>query len=98
MVPGRDVVTMPSVKRFNWIRQPTAWQSIQQRRDSNAKLSQQFLDTTSAASTKFASAQIDQTAGIANIAAKIANQRIQSQASASRDQLNSLLSSINTLA
>jgi hypothetical protein len=89
---------MASVKRFNWIREPTTWQRIQQRRESNAKLSQQFLDTTSAASTKFASAQIDQTAGIASIAAKIANQRVQSQASASRNQLNSLLGSINTLA
>lgn len=89
---------MSSVKRFNWIREPTAWQRVQKWREGHAKVSQQAMDLGAAASNKFASAQIDQTAGLATISAKVANQRIQSQAVAARNQLNAAFGSINTIA
>jgi hypothetical protein len=89
---------MTSVKRFNWIRQPTAWQSTQAWRARHAEASQKSLDYSTAASNAFASAQINLTTGMATISAQVANGRVQSQASASRNQLSSLAEAINTLA
>jgi len=89
---------MTSVKRFNWIREPTTWQRVQTWRANHAKVSQQSMDYGSAASNRFASAQINLTTGMATISAKAANQRIQSQAVTAQSQLSSVFNSINTLA
>jgi hypothetical protein len=89
---------MATVKRFNWVRQPTAWQSAQAWRGRHAKATQQSLEYGTAASNAFASAQINLTTGMATNVAKLANQRVQSQAAAARNQLNSAFGSINTLA
>jgi hypothetical protein len=96
VAPGRNAMT--SVKRFNWIREPTTWQRVQKWRTNHAKVSQQAMDYGTAASNKFASAQVDLTTGMATISAKVANQRIQSQAAASRNQLGSVADLLNTLA
>lgn len=92
---------MTSVKRFNWIREPTGWQRLQTRRATHAKVSQQAMDYGTSASNAFANAQANMASGMANIAAKVAGQRIQSQASTARNSLSSLaetLNSLNTLA
>lgn len=98
IVSGGTGCAMTSVKRFNWIRNPTAWQRIQSTRATHAKVSQDAMDYGAAASNKFASAQINLTTGLANNAAKVANQRVQAQAASSRDQLSSLADVLNTLA
>jgi len=89
---------MTSVKRFNWVRQQTAWQSTQAWRERHAKASQQSLDYSAAATNSFASAQINLTTGMATISAQVANARVQSQASASQNQLGSVADLLNTLA
>jgi hypothetical protein len=89
---------MASVKRFNWIREPTAWQRVQQRRASHAEISQRAMEYGAAASNNFASAQIGMTTGMSTISAQVANQRVQAQASAARNQLNSAFGSVNTVA
>lgn len=89
---------MTSVKRFNWIREPTGWQRVQQWRATHAKVSQQAMDYGTSASNAFANAQANMAMGMATIAAKVANQRVQSQAAASRNQLGSIAGVLNTLA
>jgi hypothetical protein len=89
---------MTSVKRFNWIREPTGWQRVQKWRATHAKVSQQAMDYGTSASNAFANAQVNMTTGMATIAAKVGNQRVQSQAAASRNQLGSVADLLNTLA
>ncbi len=88
---------MTSVKRFNWIREPTGWQRLQKWRANHANVSQQAMNYGTSASNAFANAEANMASGMATIAAKVANQRVQSQASASRNSLSSIAETLNSL-
>jgi hypothetical protein len=71
---------MSTIKRFNWVRSPSAWERSQAWRERQAELRANFETASSAANTRFFSASIDQTTGLGQIAAQTASRRIQAEA------------------
>lgn len=69
-----------SVKRFNWVRSPSAWESTQAWRSKQQEARSQFESASSAANSAFFGASIDLAAGLGAVAAKIASNRVQQQA------------------
>ena len=64
-------------KRFNWVRQPTAWQSMQTWRAKRQEQNDSFDSRMSTARDAFSTAQTNLTTGIAEISANIATKRMQ---------------------
>ncbi len=69
-----------SVSRFNWVRSPTAWESTQAWRTKQQEARDRFETATSSAGTTFFSANINLVAGMGEITAKIASNRVQAEA------------------
>jgi hypothetical protein len=79
------------IKKFNWVKRPTSWESIQTWRSKHNESVQQFMNQSAAASTAFTNAQNSLTTGMANLAAEASLQRVQSR-------VNTALNSLNLLA
>jgi len=77
------------IKRFNWLRSPSAWQATQAWRARQQTVRGDFEAANSAASSTFAGASANQVAGMGEISARIASKRIQQER---------LAKSLNTLA
>jgi hypothetical protein len=78
-----------SVKRFNWLRSPSAWERAQTWRARQQEMRESFEAANSSANSSFFAATINQVSGLGAIAAQIASSRAQAQ---------SLLSALNKLA
>jgi hypothetical protein len=70
------------VKRFNWIKRPTPWESAQAWRNHRREMAQQFMNEGAMASTAFLNAQNSLSSGMANLTAQMTIQRVQAQAKA----------------
>jgi hypothetical protein len=68
-----------SNKRFNWVRSPTAWQRSQAWRERQQQARESFEASNANANAKFFGATINQTEGLASIAAQIASKREQAK-------------------
>ena len=76
------------IKRFNWLKRPTAWEQAQAWRDQRRAMAQQSLDAGAAASTAFLNAQNNLTSGMATLTAQMSIQRVQEQAKAKVQSVN----------
>jgi hypothetical protein len=77
-----------SVKRFKWLKAPSAWQRAQTWRERQREVRENFESASVAASNAFGTASINLVAGLGSIVAQKASQRAQLQAVAK--QLNLL--------
>jgi hypothetical protein len=68
-----------SVKRMNWLRTPSMWQSSQAWRERQASVSASFDSANSSANSAFANASVNQVAGMGQIVATVASQRSQKE-------------------
>lgn len=66
-----------SIRRFNWVRSQTAWESIQSWRDKRSAMVADFQQAASSFSNSVWSAQSNLSDGLAKIAAQTAATRIQ---------------------
>jgi len=82
-------MTNVSVKRFNWLRSPSAWEQGQAWRERQRGLREEFEAANSAASTAFANASVNQVTGMTDIITNVAIARLQKEQAAK---------SVNTLA
>ncbi len=73
--------TAVQVKRFNWMKRPTQWETAQAWREQHRAVTERFLENTAATSAAFLNAQNNLTAGLANLTAQAAIQRLQAQSS-----------------
>jgi len=69
-------------KSFNWVRTPSAWESIQTWREKRRAAAEDFTSISSAAANAFANAHVSLGSGMAEIAAKIGNARVQAAVAA----------------
>jgi hypothetical protein len=68
------------VRRFNWVRSPTAWESSQAWRARQSEMRDSFEAVHSNASSTFFSATMNLATGASTIVAQTAQKRIQAQA------------------
>jgi hypothetical protein len=73
---------MASVRRFNWVRSPTAWESSQIWREKQRAASERFATTAAAAFDGFGSAFSSELSGKVENTTQAALSRIQSTAKA----------------
>jgi hypothetical protein len=73
------------VKHFNFISRPSAWQAMQQQHARMAKISSDFQDASSSASSTMFGAIDDQVSGLATNAAQAALTRVQAEVQAKAD-------------
>jgi hypothetical protein len=64
-------------KSFNWVSSPSAWQSMQTWRARRSAMADDAISTASAFGSAVATAHINQSSGLGNLAAKAAIKRIQ---------------------
>jgi hypothetical protein len=76
------------VKRFNWLKRPSAWDRAQAWRERQQEMREKFESANSAAANAFGTASINLVTGLGSIVAKKASQRMQLAAIAK--QLNIL--------
>ena len=69
-----------SIKRFSWLRTPSAWESTQAWRSRQQDARDKFESANASASTNFFSASTNLVTGMGSITAQVASQRIQQQA------------------
>ena len=89
---------MAGIKRFNWLRRPTTWESMQAWRTQRSNATQRFLTDSAAANSSFFSAQSNLASGMASIAAQASLQRVQAQVRAAGSQATQVATSLNRLA
>jgi hypothetical protein len=96
----RVIMAGLSVKRFNWLRSPSAWQSTQAWRERQQAARENFEAANSAASSTFAAASTNLVTGLGSIAATIAAQRAQQQAQQAQQQAQqqAVANALNALA
>jgi hypothetical protein len=75
------------VKRIKWLRSPSAWQSEQSWRQKRHAANEQSRNMASNAISMLSSAASNQILGSGSLAAKIASDRIKSEAQAKLDTL-----------
>ena len=68
--------SIPSIRRFNWLRSPTAYQAAQAWHERQQAVRENFEASSSGANSAFASAATDLVNGMGDITAKIAVKRI----------------------
>ena len=68
-----------TIKRFNWVRSPTAWEQTSAWRARQQAASDNFEAAHAAASNAFATASLNLVNGMGGIATQTAVNRIQSQ-------------------
>ncbi len=73
---------MASVRQFNWVRNPTAWESTQAWREKQRAASEQFATTAAAAFDGFSRAFSSELSGQVDNTTQAAISRIQSAAKA----------------
>ena len=66
-------------KRFNWIAKRDTWQQMQEWREKRAVMRDQFSASSQDASARLAAAFTSQSTGMADIAARQANARMQAE-------------------
>jgi hypothetical protein len=88
---------MAEIKRFNWVRRPTSWESVQAWRTQSSSVTQRFLSDSAAANTSFFGAQNNLASGMANLAAQASLQRVQAEIKA-KSQSALTANSVNQLA
>jgi hypothetical protein len=69
-----------SIKRFNWLRSPSAWERSQAWRARQQEIRDSFEAANSAANSTMFAATINQMTGLGSIAATVASSRIQTAA------------------
>jgi len=74
--------SIPSIRRFNWLRSPSAWQSAQAWRERQQGARENFEATNSGASSAFASAATAFVSGMGDITTQVAIKRIQAERTA----------------
>jgi hypothetical protein len=74
--------SIPSIRRFNWVSNVTAWQSAQAWRERQQSARENFEAANSSASSAFFGAATDFVSGMGDITAKIAVKRIQAERAA----------------
>ena len=74
--------SIPSIRRFNWVRSPSAWQSAQGWRERQQAARENFEATNSGASSAFASAATAFVSGMGDITTQVAIKRIQAERTA----------------
>ena len=74
--------SIPSIRRFNWLRSPSAWQSSQAWRERQQAARENFEATNSGASSAFASAATAFVSGMGDITTQVAIKRIQAERAA----------------
>ena len=79
---------MAEIKRFNWVRRPTSWESVQAWRTQSSSVTQRFLSD---------GAQNNLASGMANLAAQASLQRVQAEIKA-KSQSALTANSVNQLA
>jgi hypothetical protein len=71
--------SIPSIRRFNWVSKPTAWQSAQTWRERQQAARANFEATNSGASSVFANAATSFVTGMGDITIQVAAKRIQAE-------------------
>lgn len=71
---------IPSIKKFAWLRNPTVVERNQAWRQRQQEIRGNFESASSAASGAFANATVNQVAGLGQIVANMASQRMQQEA------------------
>jgi hypothetical protein len=78
MVPtGRRV--MSAIKRFSWLRTPSAWEVTKAWRAQRSNMVQKYLDDGAALSNAFLNAQNNLSMGLATLSAQASVARVQRQ-------------------
>jgi hypothetical protein len=72
-------------KRFNWVRQPTAWEQSQAWREKRALAREKFESMNATAVNGFSTAWSNQISGMANIASQMAVDRMKATYQAKLD-------------
>ena len=85
------------VKRFSWLKRPSAWEYAQAWRSHRANMVAQFRDQSNSLSTAFANAQNNLSVGMATLAAQASIARTQDEINAARNRITSAASSVNRL-
>lgn len=67
---------MNGIKKFNWVRRPSAWESMQTWRNQRAEATAKFIEQQTAAVNAFASAHSNNTAGLVANAQQAAIDRL----------------------
>jgi hypothetical protein len=67
------------IKRMNWFKRPTQWETAQSRRNQNQAVTQQFINNTAAASAAMLGAQNNLTNGMVDLTTQAAVQRLRAQ-------------------
>jgi hypothetical protein len=86
------------VKRFSWLKRPSAWEQAQAWRNHRSTMVRRFRDDASVASAGFANAQIRLSTGMATLAAQASITRTQAEIDALRSRFGSAQNSVNTVA
>jgi len=76
------------IRRFNWLRSPTAWERTQTWRERQQTARASFESANSSANSAFATASTNFASGMGDITARIAAKRIQAERAA--NALNTL--------
>jgi hypothetical protein len=66
-----------SVRKFNWVASPTAWQQNQAWRDRQQQIREDFVSASTDAGSNFFGASTTLSTGLSSIAANMANKRVQ---------------------
>jgi hypothetical protein len=74
--------SIPSIRRFNWVRSPTAWQDAQTWHARQQGVRENFEASNSAASSAFFGAAADFVTGMTQITTQVAVKRIQAERAA----------------
>jgi len=84
-------MTSISVKRFNWVQTPSAWEQNQAYRERLKALREDFEAANSTMSTGFANASINQLNGMATIIANVTIARLQKEQAAKQAKFLDML-------
>ena len=74
--------SIPSIRRFNWVRSPTAYQAAQTWHERQQAVRENFDASNSSANSAFFGAATDFVSGMGDITARIAAKRIQAERAA----------------
>ncbi|HEX2216600.1 MAG TPA: hypothetical protein VHG27_07925 [Xanthobacteraceae bacterium] len=75
------------IKRMNWLRKPSAWETAQAWREQRRIMVERFQAEAQSASASFGSAWSSQIAGVGELAIKMASARLEAAAKAKLDTL-----------
>jgi hypothetical protein len=76
------------MKRFNWVRRPSAWEYAQSWRSHRSAMTQKFLDDGAATASSFLSVQSNLSSGLATLAAQASIARAQEQLKSVQQQFS----------